>query len=504
MSHSGIGLTKSIYVAGLQCRKRLFLEKYHRERRDVLTVGDSLRLSEGLRVGQLARNLFPQGVAIDAEAWEWDYAEAQTSEAMAKGVPAIFEAAFSFEDFVARVDILKRNPDGSWEVWEVKSSLAPQPGEKPKEEHLQDLAFQWWVAKNAGVKVGRACLVLLNRNYTYPGGEYRPEDVFRVVDVTEEVKERESKVASTAYEGLEVLQGGLPDVLIGPHCRRPYQCPFFGFCHEGRPRDHIWSLPRLDKVYSDLVALGVERIPDIPESVHLDPLQQRVVEVVRTQEPYIAREGLRRALKEVQYPVHFIDFETVTPTLPLFPGTRAFQVLPFQWSLHVLNEDGTLEHYEYVHRERTDPRRSFCEALQSSVREGGAIVIYSKYEMRRIRELVDWDVGLAGNLAKMLDERSYDLLDVVKNHVYLPEFEGSFSLKVVAPALLGEDFYGDLRIRDGGTASARYLQFLLGEDDEESLFQDLLEYCAQDTETLVHIYHKLCELAGVSGTALSW
>lgn len=498
MSDSEIRLTKSNYTAGLQCEKRLYLEKHHRELRDEPSEEDFLRLEEGTRVGKLARQLFPGGVTIESEAWEQDEAEELTRQAMGEGAPAIFEAGLGFGSFIARVDILKRGEKEGWDLLEVKSSLVPEQGRPLKEEHIQDVAFQWWVAKNAGVKVNRAGLVLLRRDYIYPGGEYNPEDVFEIVDLTGEVKAKEAEVAERAYEAMRILQGDQPEVPIGPHCTQPYTCPFFGLCHQGRPQDHIWSLPRLNKVYPELVRLGVERIPDISEEeIRLDTLQQRVVRAVKNGEPYISRDGLRHALENLEYPVHFMDFETVRPALPLFEGTKPFQELPFQWSLHVLHPEGALEHLEYLHEERTDPRRSFCEKLRTALRDRGTIVIYSSYEIRQLRALADWDPDLAGDLAKALDNRGYDLLKVVKDHLYLPEFGGSFSLKAVAPALLGENAYGDLEIQEGGTASARYLRFLWGEEAGDDLFLSLRAYCSKDTEVLVHIFYKLWEFAGL-------
>jgi hypothetical protein len=206
--------------------------------------------------------------------------------------------------------------------------------------------------------------------------------------------------------------------------------------------------------------------------------------------------NLPKTLKALEYPVHFLDFETFNPALPLYAGTRPYQVIPFQWSSHTMSGDGVVRHDEFLHSGNVDPREDFARSLLEALGESGSIVVYSGFEETRIRELATALPSLAGRLAALVSGRMVDLLPLVRNHCYHPEFHGSFSLKSVLPALVSDLSYDALEIQDGGQASAAYAEMVrryCPSERRDSLRKSLLAYCKRDTEAMVRLFQKLRE-----------
>ena len=195
----------------------------------------------------------------------------------------------------------------------------------------------------------------------------------------------------------------------------------------------------------------------------------------------------------VQFPVHFIDFENFAPALPLFAGTRPYETIPFQWSDHVLSEGDRVIHHEFLHGGSGDPRRSFAESLLRTGGEGGSIVVYSSFEGARLRELEALFPDLTPGLAQ-IRARLFDLLPVVRTHVYDQAFRGSFSIKAVLPALVPHLDYNDLEIGGGLLASLAYEELRRARtpaDRAAELRANLLAYCRRDTEAMLELFKAL-------------
>jgi hypothetical protein len=238
---------------------------------------------------------------------------------------------------------------------------------------------------------------------------------------------------------------------------------------------------------------GFECVEELPEGLPaLNELQERVRRAVVTDELFLAPETLAPLL-EVEYPLHFLDFEAFMPFMPLFPNTRPFQTLPFQFSCHVLHEDGRVTHSEYLHEDESDPRRSVAEQLLASIGERGTIVSYAGFECVRIKRLAEDLPDLSEALSRLPD-RLLDLHKVVREAVYHPEFHGSFSLKKVLPALLDGLGYADLDVCGGGEAAflyARLLEGRLSPDQREAACGALRSYCGRDTQGLLELFRFL-------------
>ena len=485
-------------MAGLQCLKRLYLEVHDRNLADPVDPNQQAVFDVGNLVGELARQRFPGGILIEAEYYEQKKAELSTQTLLSDAfVPALYEAAFSFEGIRTRVDILARADDGQgFDLIEVKSTASFK-----EREHLPDVAIQLHVVEGNGVPICRAYLMHIDNSYVYEGGAHDLTRLFYLEDVTDMARDYLADIApgklAEMWESLR--QPATLDIETGRHCKSPYMCPFYGHCHADEPEHPIGELPRLPGWEEDrLKSLGIRDIGSIPpDATGLSDLQRRARDSVISGKPYVGSD-LGERLSGIEFPASFLDFETIAPAIPIFVGTRPYQQIPFQWSLHVQDSDGSLSHRDYLHEGDDDPRQGFITSLLETVPASGSIVVYSGFEERILRQLAA-EFPQHKTQLSALTERLVDLLQIVRDCYYHPDLHGSFSIKAVVPVLAPELSYDELDIPDGLAASAAY-QRLLADDvppaEATKIKESLLTYCAQDTEAMVRVYKALLREAG--------
>lgn len=282
-----------------------------------------------------------------------------------------------------------------------------------------------------------------------------------------------------------------PRIAAGSQCSHPITCEFFDRCNPPLPDDHVLKLPRIHaSEVTKLVALGVQSIHNIPESYPLTARLRRACTSVQTRTPWFGRE-LKDELGTLKYPLYFADFETVSPATPRFAGMRPYDHIPFQWSLHVQREPGAApEHLEFLATDKSDSRPAFASALCDALGDRGSIVVYHRqFESQRLSELASWLPELSGRIEK-IQRRLWDLLPVIRNHIYHPAFGGSYSLKSVLPALVPEMTYEKMEVAEGQAAGLAWQSLVSGELDQverERIRKALLDYCAQDTLAMVRL-----------------
>ena len=482
------GLSKSRVMLGLQCPKLLWWSAHEPDAPELAVESDSAALHRGHVVGELARSYVPGGVLIDVPYYEIQNRIAATAKAIAEGASAVYEASFEADGVFVAVDILERKRS-EFTLTEVKSTLGV------KEQHLPDVAVQAHVVRAAGLDVKRMEVMHLNRDCRYPD----LSDLFVRTNVTTEVTPLLKSIPDEVEALHEVLEGPPPQAEIGERCNEPYPCPFQGRCWPALPGHHMSTLYRISsKKVAKLAAEGCHTLLDLPETFKASGPAKRQIRSARDGE-LIVEEGLRNALSELEPPIAFLDFETVMPAVPAWPGCAPYQPVPVQLSCHVLT-DGQLRHHEWLADGAGDPREPFAEALLAVCQGAETIVAYNAtFEIQRIDQLARAVPRLAVALKK-LRKRVLDLLPVVRDHVYHPDFRGSFSLKSVLPALVSGFGYDDLDIQDGGAAAASLEVLLLGEGaltsvDKDALRRQLLAYCERDTLAMVKLYDRLRELA---------
>ncbi|MDA0771100.1 MAG: DUF2779 domain-containing protein [Chloroflexi bacterium] len=483
-------LSKSRFSAGLQCLKRLYLECYSRELADPVDSAQQAVFDSGTEVGELARERFPGGLLIKEPYNEHSHAEESTLKAIADPVvPAIYEPAFTFEGIRVRVDVLRRNGDGAFDLVEVKSST------KVKPEHIPDAAIQLHVLEGAGVSIRNVFLLHIDNSYVYDGGSYDLDKLFHLEDITEKTRENLSSIPRSLSDMWETLEDDeAPEVEIGSHCSKPYTCAFYSYCRRGAPEHHIEQLPRASaKLLKKLRADGIHDIREIPtEFESLSDNQQRVRDSVVTGQPHVGPE-LSNALDQATFPLSFLDFETFNPVLPAYPGTRPYQIIPFQWSLHRLDAAGNLSHTEFLQEGHEDPREMVATSLLDAIGPDGSIVVYSSYERTTIRRLAEEFPQFEEPLLALCD-RIFDLYTVVTKYYYHPEFHGSYSLKSVMPTLVPGLTYNELEIQGGSNASVAFAQMIAPdtpEHERRKIRSALLDYCRLDTQAMVEVLKAL-------------
>jgi predicted RecB family nuclease len=487
-------ISKSKFVAGCQCVKRLYWQVHKPELAAEPDAAAQAIMQQGHEVGMLARKLFPGGVEVRSDRG-LDEANRATRELVTnREIPAIYEGVFGHGGVLVRVDVLHRRRDGRWRLIEVKSSASL------KEEHLDDVAIQYRVLSRCGLDVGSCCLAHVNRSYVFSGGIVDPWRFFRIRNVTRQVAKLQPKLTFQLRAAFTVLaMPSAPEIAPGKHCTSPVTCEFFDRCNPPLPDDHIGYLPRLHaSAEEELDQLGVESINDIPDEFELTEIQRRAATSVQAGEPWYDIDGLRAALAGLRYPLFFMDFETVNPAIPRFAGMRPYDQLPFQWSVHVMREPGAeLEHHEFLASDASDPRREFITSLCAVLGKSGSIVVYSAFESQRLSELAAW-LPEYGERIKQIQIRLFDLLPFVRSHVYHPAFAGSFSIKSVLPALVPEMSYEGMEVsngQDAGLAWEALVRRTVEESECDRIRKALLDYCGQDTLAMVRLVETLRSVA---------
>jgi predicted RecB family nuclease len=243
---------------------------------------------------------------------------------------------------------------------------------------------------------------------------------------------------------------------------------------------------------NQLAQMGISDIQNIPGSFSLTKLQNRIRKCVSNQEEYISS-FLAAELNDVKYPIHFLDFETVSSAIPRYAGTTSYQAVPFQFSDHILFPNGSLQHHSYLCDEDKDSREEFIRKLLETLADEGTIFIYTNYESRVVNELGEYLPKCRDQL-DAISSRFKDLCAIIKKHFYHPKFYGSFSLKYVLPALLPQMNYETLSIQEGSQAAFEYLRMIdssTSKEDRDKIRNDLLTYCGHDTLALVKIRAEL-------------
>ncbi|MEE2673396.1 MAG: DUF2779 domain-containing protein [Myxococcota bacterium] len=481
-------LSKSKYLAGLQCERRVWLQVHDRALATPVDAAQQAIFDTGTEVGEYAHELFPGGVLVDEKPWQHAEAVARTQSLMADpSVPAIFEAAFEHDGVRIRVDVLERLAGDAWGLREVKSST------RVKAENRDDLAVQLFVLEGAGLRIASSELIHIDNRYERDQDGIDWPGFFARADCSAALAEQRAAVPARVRRFHGVLaEREAPAIEPGFHCSRPYRCEFWAHCTRNKPEDWVKYLPRLSPERVEaLRSAGHERISKLPADVELSETQARVRDAVQSGRPFVSP-NLPQALGAAGPPAWYLDFETANPAIPMFAGTRPYQMLPFQWSLHRVDTGGNLSHQAFLADGSEDPRRAFCQSLLDALPTDAApIHVYSPFEATRLAELAaDFPRQAAGLDA--IRARLFDQLQLVRRHLYHPGFASSYSIKQVAPALAPGFSWDDLQdIAEGSAAAAAWPRLARGEltaDEAARTRQALLDYCARDTLAMVELH----------------
>ena len=498
--------SKSKYCAFWQCPKMAWLNQYRPEERGEDGNADA-HMEAGQEVGQLARKLFGPFVDVTSYAdQQLDFSTMleKTKQEMEKNTQVICEAAFSYEGCYCAVDILKKTEDG-WAIYEVKSSTATGDTEEVEPVHAADIAYQKYVLEHCGVPVTGTYLVNINREYVREG-ELDLQKLFCIRDVSDPVEEEFKEVEKNLKEAQEILNNPEePSCDLEVGCHSPYPCTYWNYCKKHVPKESVFDLYRLPfKKKLEYYRQGLITYQDLEKSgVIKNPKQQRQMSFVLEEKgTHVERESIRLYLEQLSYPLYFLDFETMQPVIPLFEGTKPYQQIPFQYSLHYMEkEGGPLLHKEFLAESGTNPLREIAEALCQDIPMDVCVTAYNKaFECTRLKELARMFPDLEEHLLN-IEAHIVDLLVPFQSgYYYNRAMGGSFSIKSVLPAIFPDDpeldYHSLEGVHNGSEAMTIFPKIKdMPKEEQEKARRNLLKYCELDTYAMVKIWEELCEVS---------
>ncbi len=483
-------LSKSKYLNGLQCPKLLWVTVNEPSRLPPIDAATQHTFDEGREVGKLAKRLYPGGIDLPTNVFMKNVR--LTKDSLALRLP-LFEAGLLSGRLYCRVDILNPAGDNSWDIIEVKSSTSVK-----NDEHLPDVAFQCLTCRLAGIEINR-CYVMHIKKQFAKIGEIEPADFFEVEDVTDLLPGYVDGIEERTKNMLDCLDSAEPEAAIGRCCSDPRECALQEECWAHMPEHHVMTLHWGGALGEKLLRQGILTIAGIPEDVRLNAKQEIQRQCVISGTPHIDQAQVRGFLRQLKYPLYFLDFETFRLAIPIYDGTRPYQQIMFQFSLDACKTDGDEpEHFGYLAEGPDDPRPGLLKELKKHIGHEGSIVVYNKsFEEGRLEESAlafpeerPWIQNVIG--------RMLDLMAPFKGFLYYhPEQCGSYSLKKVLPPLAGISYEG-MDIAEGDTAMLRYLEAAFGDIDEPTRIKirsDLEAYCGLDTRGMIAVAQQLRKLS---------
>ena len=493
-------LTKTDFLIAKDCNKNAWL-KIHKPdiyREKPLTDFDLNIIETGNQIDELARELFPGGILVE------DRTDATyTTELIAKKTPVIYQPVFETDEYLAVADIVVWNEaNQAYDLYEVKSSTATADGEGGRKtaEYVIDLAFQKVVLDSLAIPVSSYNLVRLNKEYVR-SGELSITELFIKEDLTKEVEAITEDIVGQMAGVREYVER--TEEPAGP-CDCLYKtkinhCSTAWYSMPDLPDYSVHRISRINKTkLGNLIDSGVFAIADVPTDFELSNIQRRQVDTAQSGRITVDTESLETFLEQLEYPLAFIDYETYPSAIPQFTGYRPYQQIPFQFSLHVIDEPGAeVRHMDFIHTDKTNPDEAFLAAMQANLPPLGSILVWSQRFEKGINDQLVERVPAYTAFITGVQDRIIDLIEPFDGNkaVYFhPEFYGKSSIKFVLPALVPSMSYKNLVVQDGGMAADTWNRVVSGEfapQESQAKIEALREYCTQDTLAMVKIWEVL-------------
>ncbi len=476
------GLSKSRLMSFLQCPKRLWLEKHQPELAQISAATEAA-FATGHEIGEIARQLYdPDGTGTLISGADGMAAALRDTAAALAGPAAapLFEATFERDGLLIRADVLDRQAQ---RLVEVKSSTSC------KDEHITDCAIQAWVLETSAVTAKSVSLAHVNNQFVYQGdGDYRGLLVEK--DLGAAIGAQKQRVPEWLAVAKKTVEGDCPDAPIGRRCRMPYDCPFIAHCWPDTDYP-LTTLPGVGGRLDALIAQGYKDVRELPAASAGGRAAQRVWRAARSGQPEV-NDSARKELAALGWPRYYLDFETIGGAIPRWAGTRPYQAIPFQWSLHVEPAPGQLEHAEFLDLSGALPARAVATALLAAIGTQGPVLTWTGYEKQCLGTLAAFCPELAGALAAVV-ERLVDMHPIVKAAYYHPAMKGSWSIKALLPAIAPDMDYAQLEgVHDGGGAQQAWMEAVAPKTAaarRSELREQLLRYCGHDTLAMVRVLH---------------
>jgi len=452
-------ISKSDYMLYLKHPAWLWLKKNDKDK--LPPVDDALQalFDAGHKFEPYVESLFPEGITIAWDKDDWDSYRTlpeRTLQALEEGAPVIFQGRFEWQEFTFLPDIIVQVGDKTLDLYEIKSSTSVNLS------HIYDLAFQTVMLENLGYTVRNISVIHVNNKYVRHG-EIDVRELTTFAGVTEKVREQIGFTKQQMTQALATAKSGtMPD-------------PSFDFLNTELASKADWQT-----VYENIV---------------------EVSKIIPTGKPIINKKAIQQFLGSFQYPICFLDYETMMSLIPYFDGQRPYQQIPFQYSLHILDSpDAELRQTEYLHSENSDPVKPLCEKLVKDCGESGTIISWNKGFEMGCNTIMGTLYPEYADALERINSRIIDLGEPFKpsNGWYSDaRFEGSWSIKIVLPIVVPSLSYKDLDICDGSTAQRLWMEAVLDgtrANEKDKILADLRKYCGLDTLAMVEIFNALKNL----------
>ena len=489
--------SKSKYCGLWQCPKIAWLKKYKPEEY-IIDENTKSRMENGNIVGDLAMQLFGDYNEVTTytnNKLDIPKMIEKTKQYMLDGLDNICEASFNYNGLYCAVDILRKQDNG-YAIYEVKSST-----HEDNYVYIVDIAYQKYVLERCGVKVTSTYLVNINSDYIFDG-TLKLNELFKITDVWKFVVDEQKEVEEKIKMAEKLLEDkNEPNIDISCNCNSPYKCGFWKYCSKHLPKPSVFDLYRLN--FSKKIEYynrGIISFDDLEKTGwFLGDIRNRQIEyALHDKGVYVDKENIKKFLDTLSYPLYFLDFETQQPIIPLYKGTRPYQQIPFQYSLHYIENKGEeLKHKEFLGISGEDPRRGLAEALCNDIPAGACVLAYNKkFECGRIGELAEIFPDLQKHLYS-IEFSIKDLLDPFRyGYYYKKEIGGSFSIKSVLPAMFPDDptlnYHNLDGVHNGGEAMSIFPKIKdMPLKEQEVARHNLLKYCELDTFAMVKIWQEL-------------
>jgi len=489
-------LSKSEFMMFLKHPAWLWLKKHDKDKLPEPDANLQAIFDAGVEFEQYAYKLFPDGQEIGFDNFsQYRSMPKRTTQTINTGAEVIFQGRFEANGLTCITDILKRVDNNTFDLYEVKSST------KVKKEHYHDLSFQIFVLESAGYDIRNILVIHVNKEYVRDG-EIDPEELTATTDVTAEVRDNMGKTEGRISVALDVMkQEEMPDP--SPRYLNMGSLSDWMDIYKNIRNIDTYSIYNLvapgKRRLGELEDMNIELIQDIPDDFNLTAKQQAQVQATKRDERIINEEEIHEFLGDLTYPLYFLDYETAMSAIPPYDGSRPYQQIPFQYSLHTVESpEAEVQHTEYLHRNGENPVPDLLEKLRSDIGDHGSVIVWYQYfETKRNEEMGDMCPQYKDFLEDV-NNRVVDLMDPFKNGWFVDkEFFGSASIKYVLPVVVPELSYKNLDIQEGGSAQRLWMDEFLkdkGDTDKEKLCNDLVEYCKLDTLAMVKIWEVLRDI----------
>lgn len=501
-------ISKSKYCSYIDCPKKFWLNKYKPEVKKEDPAAKQ-RFENGNLVGDLAMGLFGNFVEVTTfnEDGTLNLSKMieKTKEEINKGTNVICEASFSYKGQYCAVDLLKKENDG-YAIYEVKSSTTYAKKPAIKDIYAADIAYQKNVLECCGIHVVGTYLVTLSKDYRHKDS-LELSTLFNVIDANDAITKHYENVEMNLKAAQTIIESDKePEISFHKNCK---DCDYRDYCMRDIPSPSVFDLyiPR-GQSFSSLISLYEDGIVSFEDYKNSEKWNEcHIIRKIQVEHylnelgTYINKEIINDFLNKLSYPLYFLDFETMNPALPEYEGTAPYQQIPFQYSLHYINnEGGELLHKEYLSESGIDPRRGVAEALCRDIQKDACIIVYNEtFERTVLKNLAEYFPDLSDHLSNIRDH-IVDLYEPFsKGGCYNKAMGKSFSIKSVLPALYPDDPACDYHnldgVQNGGDAMTIFPKLKdMSAEEQEKNRKALLKYCELDTLATVKVLEKLQEL----------